>query len=109
MKLLPLNLPKLLLALSWLCIVLLSTACSSKRTISRPSDPPSQSSTVLININTATSADLQQLPQVGPALAAKIIEHRQRHGAFRKREHLLVVDGISNRRYREIEPFVTLE
>ena len=60
-----------------------------------------------ININTADLDSLQALPGIGQQLAAKIIEHRLRYGPFRKREHLLTVDGISERRYRDVEKLIT--
>ena len=59
-----------------------------------------------LNINTADLSALQSLPGVGPQLATKIIEHRTRYGPFRKREHLLIVDGISEARYRDVEKLI---
>jgi len=47
-----------------------------------------------INLNTATSAELQTLPGVGEAVAARIIDLRQRMGGFRRVEDLLNVNGI---------------
>ena len=62
-----------------------------------------------LNINKADLNALQSLPGVGPQLATKIIEHRTRYGQFRKREHLLIVEGISEARYRELEELVTTD
>ncbi|MDM7921181.1 MAG: helix-hairpin-helix domain-containing protein [Pyrinomonadaceae bacterium] len=62
-----------------------------------------------MNINTATAAELQRLPHVGETLAGKIIEHRERHGAFRKPEHLMLVEGISDARFRRIRHLVSTE
>ena len=59
-----------------------------------------------LNINTATSAELERLPGIGPAFAARIIAHRERYGPFRRVEHLLIVTGISERRFAEIRPFI---
>ena len=63
----------------------------------------------LVNINDATREELERLPGVGPALAARIVEHRERHGRFRRAEHLLLVRGISERRFRQLRPHVTPE
>jgi len=49
------------------------------------------------------------LPGVGPALAARVVEHRERYGHFRRAEHLMLVRGFGERRFRRIEPFVTAE
>ncbi len=47
-----------------------------------------------IHINTATAAELQLLPGIGPVLAQKIIEYRDSHGPFARAEDLLNVSGI---------------
>lgn len=65
--------------------------------------------TLPVNINRATREELERLPGVGPALAGRIVEHRERHGAFRRVEHLLVVRGISERRFAEMRAHVTVE
>lgn len=62
-----------------------------------------------VNINDAGREELERLPGIGPALAARIIEHRGRHGRFRRAEHLLMVRGISERRFRRLRPHITSE
>ena len=62
-----------------------------------------------VNINTATRAELARLPGIGEALAARIVEHRERYGAFRRAEHLLVVRGVSESRFEELRPLITAE
>ena len=47
-----------------------------------------------LNVNTATATALQELPGVGPALAAAIVAHRRTHGPFRRREDLSSVPGM---------------
>lgn len=66
-------------------------------------------SVTLININTASSDELEKLPGIGHALAARIVAHRERFGRFRRVEHLLMVRGISDQRFREMRPFLTVE
>jgi competence ComEA-like helix-hairpin-helix protein len=63
----------------------------------------------VININTASSDDLQRIPHVGEKLAAKIIEHRGSNGPFRRVEHLMLIPGISDKRFRKIRPMVRVE
>lgn len=47
-----------------------------------------------VNVNTATAGELESLPGIGPVLAARIVEHRTRHGPFQTLEDLLRVEGI---------------
>ena len=62
-----------------------------------------------ININTAQANELETLPGIGRGLAARIIEHREKHGPFRRPEHLIIVRGISDRRFRALRDFVTVD
>ena len=62
-----------------------------------------------ININTAAANELETLPGIGQGLAARIIEHREKYGPFRRPEHLIIVRGISDRRFRALRDFVTVE
>ena len=70
-------------------------------------DAATAQKTPLVNINTASRAELERLPGIGAGLAARIIEHRERHGAFRRVEHLIIVRGISERRFAALRAFVT--
>ncbi len=63
----------------------------------------------LININTATANELETLPGIGKGLAERIIEHRERFGPFRRTEHLIVVRGISDGRFRALRDRVTIQ
>ena len=62
-----------------------------------------------INLNTASVNELETLPGIGKGLAARIIEHREKWGAFRRAEHLIVVRGISDRRFRALRDLITVE
>ncbi|MBL8170356.1 MAG: helix-hairpin-helix domain-containing protein [Acidobacteria bacterium] len=61
-----------------------------------------------LNLNTATIAELTQLPGIGPALAARIIEHRRKHGPFKRTADVIAVRGMSARRYRRIAPLIRI-
>jgi len=72
--------------------------------------PPSLRNTnQLININTASANELETLPGIGKGLAERIIEHRERFGPFRRTEHLIIVRGISDRRFRALRDLVTVQ
>jgi comEA protein len=62
-----------------------------------------------VSINEASREELERLPGIGPALAARIVEHRERYGRFRRAEHLMLVRGISERRFLRLRPYVTAE
>jgi competence ComEA-like helix-hairpin-helix protein len=55
-----------------------------------------------ININTASVEDLQRLPGIGPALASRIVEHRRKHGLFKRPQDIVIVRGMSAKFYRRI-------
>ncbi len=83
-----------------------------RRAAQVPSQPahttrPAEGGEPPVNVNHATREELERLPGIGPALAARIVEHRERHGRFRRAEHLLLVRGISERRFRQLRPYVT--
>lgn len=61
----------------------------------------------LININTASQAELEQLPKVGPATAQKIIAYREAHGPLSSLEDLLGVSGIGEKTLENFEGLVT--
>jgi len=62
-----------------------------------------------VNINTATVGDLETLPGIGKGLAERIIDHRERFGPFRRTEHLIIVRGISDRRFRALRDLITVQ
>lgn len=59
-----------------------------------------------VNLNTATREELERLPGVGPALAARVVEHRVRYGPFRRAEHLIAVQGFGERRFQQLRHLV---
>ncbi len=97
------------------CILAASlTACvkQTRRQLSIKTPPETlstASSSYTININTARREELEKLPGIGPALAIRIIEHRERYGRFRRPEHLMMVRGLSDRRFRELRSQIAVE
>jgi competence protein ComEA len=61
-----------------------------------------------ININTATAAELETLPGVGPATAARILEYRQKNGPFKKIEDLMNVRGIGEKTFLTLKPMIAV-
>jgi len=68
-----------------------------------------QQTATRININTASEKELEKLPGIGRGLAERIVEHRAKYGRFRRREHLIMVRGISDKRFRALRDSITVE
>ncbi len=80
------------------------TSCSS-RIVHEP-QPHRAASSDAININTATADELEKLPHIGRKTAESIVDHRERHGAFRRVEHLMLIRGVSETRFAAIHPHI---
>jgi competence protein ComEA len=61
-----------------------------------------------VNLNTATTEQLQTLPGVGPAMAKSILEYRTKVGKFSKIEELMNVKGIGEKRFQQMKERLTL-
>lgn len=61
-----------------------------------------------VNINTATQSQLEELPGIGPSIAARIIEYRQQNGKFQKIEELQNVKGIGDAKFSNVKDYVTV-
>src|SRR5690606_5402231 len=62
----------------------------------------------LVHLNTATAADLETLPGVGPVLAERIIAHREARGGFAQVEDLLEVPGIGEAKLADLRDAVVV-
>ena len=62
----------------------------------------------LVNINTASAAQLEGLPGIGPKMAARIVEYRQKNGGFKKPEDLMNIQGIGEKNFLKLKPLVTV-
>jgi competence protein ComEA len=68
-----------------------------------------KSSGKVININTATQTELESLPGVGPALAKKIIDFRQKNGGFKSPNDLLAVQGIGEKKFEQLKSMIAVK
>ena len=99
-----------------LLVSLTATACAKRsratadntRTLLENYAPVS-TTTQRININAAPAKELEALPGIGKGLAERIVEHREKYGPFRRAEHLMMVRGISETRFRALRHLITVE
>ena len=61
-----------------------------------------------VNINTANSEQLQQVPGIGPATAQKILQMRKSYGAFKSVDDLLAIRGLGQKRLEKMRRYLTV-
>ena len=59
-----------------------------------------------VELNTATVAELQALPCIGPKTAERIVEYRKTHGSFQSVDELVNVKGIGAKKLERLRPLV---
>lgn len=62
----------------------------------------------VVNINTASAQQLEGLPGIGAATAARIVEYRQKNGGFKKIEEIMNVRGIGEKLFLKMKPQLTV-
>ncbi|HXI26845.1 MAG TPA: helix-hairpin-helix domain-containing protein [Vicinamibacterales bacterium] len=62
----------------------------------------------VVNINTASAAELDALPGIGAKTAALIVEYRQKNGPFKKIEELMNVRGVGEKSFLKLKPQITV-
>jgi len=98
------------LAASCSAVVLMVSASAPLRAQSATPKSPTTVEKVVapVNLNTAGSTELQTLPGVGAATAGRILEYRQKNGAFKKIEDLMNVRGIGEKTFLKLKPMITV-
>ena len=64
--------------------------------------------TVVVNINSASAAELDALPGIGAKTAARIVEYRQKNGPFKKIEELMNVRGVGEKNFLKLKAQITV-
>jgi competence protein ComEA len=80
-----------------LCLLFCTYALAKKKPPAKP-----------VNINTATSEELQQVPGIGPATAQKILQMRKSYGAFKSVDDLLAIRGLGQKRLDKMRKYLTV-
>lgn len=77
--------------------------------VSEEGPPPGLLEGETIDLNTASQADLERLPGIGPSRARDIITERQENGPFRTVDELTRVKGIGKSILEELRPYARVE
>lgn len=84
------------------------TLYSSLETVATPQRQMNFDSSGLLNLNSAESSQLENLPGIGPVLADRILEYRRDHGMFRTMEEVMNVPGIGEKKFESIKELITV-
>ncbi len=68
---------------------------------------PEQAPAFMVNINQATVAELRALPEIGPAIAERIVTYRQQNGNFQRLEELQAVPGLGPKTLERVRSMLT--
>ena len=63
----------------------------------------------VVNINSASIEQLQLLPRIGPTVAKRIVEFREQNGRFENPEDLLLIEGIGDRTFEQLERWIRID
>ncbi|HVQ37643.1 MAG TPA: helix-hairpin-helix domain-containing protein [Pyrinomonadaceae bacterium] len=111
---LPVAKPGAPLSFILLGLILCTSGCV---TLPRDVSPAAQSAlqpartdpTEPLDINIASASELELLPGVGKVIAERIVAYRLENGPFRSVEHLMMVRGISDRKFRAMQSRITVK
>ena len=91
--------------------IAVSTAVASaqnKATTPKAAATVTATATAPVNLNTATVEQLATIPGVGPKMAERIIDYRQKNGGFKKVEDLMNVSGVGEKSFLKMKPLITV-
>ena len=95
-----------LVALAFLIAVQPRAAAAQQQASARAAAKPS--ATAVVNLNTASAAQLEALPGIGAKTAARIVEYRQKNGPFKKIEELMNVRGVGEKNFLKLKAQITV-
>ena len=73
------------------------------------SDDINSISNSIININTASESELEQLPGIGPSISSRIVEYRNKNGKFKSIEDIKKVTGVGDSKFEKIKDLIKVK
>lgn len=98
----------LLSVVALIACVSAAPSAQQKPTAPKPEPAAARTAGASVNLNTASAADLEQLPGIGAKVAARIVDYRTKNGPFRKIEELMNVQGIGEKSFLKLRPQLTV-
>ena len=83
-------------------------ATTPKETTPKATKPKEPEVTFPVNINSATTRELEALPGIGEVIAQRIVDYRNTHGSFRSVDDLINVKGIGEKKLADLKPYATV-
>src|SRR5260370_25470870 len=90
--------------IAWTLAALLGLVLAGAPMVCAKKKPPAKP----VNINTANSEELQQVPGIGPVTAEKIVQMRKSYGSFKSVDDLLAIKGIGKKRLEKMRKYLTV-
>jgi len=92
-----------------LAIALTAPSLTSAQTPHAAAQPSAKKApAAIVNLNTASAADLQTLPGIGAKTAARILDYRQKNGPFKKIEELMNIRGVGEKNFLKLKNQITV-
>ena len=98
----------LMVAIFGIAVSAAAASAQNKATTPKAAATAAATATAPVNLNTATVDQLATIPGVGPKMAERIIDYRQKNGGFKKVEDLMNVIGIGEKNFLKMRPLVTV-
>ena len=98
----------LMAAILGIAVSAAATSAQSKSTTQKAATGATATAAAPVNLNTATAEQLATIPGVGPKMAERIIDYRQKNGGFKKVEDLMNVSGVGEKSFLKLKPLVSV-
>lgn len=86
-----------------------ASSIAAQDAVSSPTSSPTITKSTLININAASVSELDVLPGIGPVIAGRIVDYRDKNGPFKQLSDLKKVSGIGDAVFKKVQSLISLD